>query len=115
MAKKNGFTVWDNELEQEFFSAEEIEASNIRVALMGEIIKARKEKGISQRDLESMSGLKQPAIARMERGTSSPTLDTLIKVLVPLGKTLSIVSISKGKGRKKATKQAEEELLAVKA
>jgi transcriptional regulator with XRE-family HTH domain len=112
MAKINGFTVWDKELEQEFLSAEEIEASNIRVALMGAIIKARKEQGISQRDLESMSGLKQPAIARMERGTSSPTLDTLIKVLVPLGKTLSIVSISKGKGRKKATKQTEEELLA---
>lgn len=115
MAKINGFTVWDKELEQEFFSAEEIEASKIRVAIMGAIIMARKEQGISQRDLESMSGIKQPAIARMERGTASPTLDTLIKVLVPLGKTLSIVPISKGKGWKKATKQTEEELLAVEA
>jgi len=112
MAKKNGFTVWDNELEQEFYSAEEIEASNICVALIGAIIKARKEQGLSQRDLESMSGLKQPAIARMESGLSSPTLDTLLKVLVPLGKTLSIVPLSKGKGRKKAVKQTEEELLA---
>lgn len=100
MAKYNGFRVWDEELEQEFFSAEEIEAGNIRVALIGALIKARKEKGVSQRDLENMSGVKQPAIARMERGASSPTLDTLIKVLLPLGKTLSIVSLPKAKIRK---------------
>lgn len=112
MANKNGFRVWDNELEQEFYTAEEIEASNIRVALISAIVKARKERGISQRDLESLSGLKQPAIARMESGTASPTLDTLIKVLLPLGKTLSIVDISKGKGRKKTMKQTKEELLA---
>ena len=100
MVEKNGFKVWDDQLEQEFYTAEEIEASNIRVALMGALIKARKEQGVSQRDLESMSGVRQPAIARMEKGTSSPTLDTLIKVLLPLGKTLSIVPLPEAKSRK---------------
>ena len=111
MAKKNGFRVWDDEFDQEFYSAQEIEASNIRAALIGTMIKARKEQGISQRDLESRSGLKQPAIARLERGTSSPTLDTLLKVLLPLGKTLSIVPIKKVKQPKKTSEQAEENLL----
>ena len=36
------------------------------------------------------SGVKQPVIARMENGTSSPQLDTVLKVLAPLGKTLYI-------------------------
>ena len=42
MAKKNGFKVWDDEFDQEFYSAQEIEAGNIRIALIGEIIKSRK-------------------------------------------------------------------------
>ena len=47
---------------------EEITESNLRVALVGELIKARQEKGISQKKLEELSGVKQPVIARMERG-----------------------------------------------
>jgi len=94
MATKNGFRVWDEEFDKEFFTAEEIEASNIRVAIIGELVAARQQQGISQRDLEALSGIKQPAIARIESGASSPTLDTLIKVLVPLGKTLAVVPIA---------------------
>lgn len=76
-----------------FFTSEEIAESNLRVALIGELIKARKEKGISQKDLEVMSGVKQPIIARMEKGNSNPQLETILKVLAPLGKTLAIVPL----------------------
>ena len=72
---------------------EEIAETDLKVALIGESIKARQEKGISQRKLEELSGVKQPIIARMEKGTTSPQLDTLLKVLAPLGKTLAIVPI----------------------
>lgn len=72
---------------------EEIAESNLRVALIGEIIKARQEKGISQKKLEELSGVKQPIIARMEKGSTSPQLDTILKVLAPLGKTLAIVPL----------------------
>jgi len=72
---------------------EEIAESNLRVALIGEFIKARQEKGISQKKLEELSGVKQPVIARMEKGITSPQLDTIIKLLVPLGKTLAIVPL----------------------
>lgn len=47
-------------------STEEIAASNLRVSLIGELIKARQDKGISQKKLEELSGVKQPIIARME-------------------------------------------------
>lgn len=63
---------------------------SILTPLIGELIKARKEKGLSQRQLEEMSGVKQPIIARIENGNTMPNLSTLLKVLVPLGKTLYI-------------------------
>ena len=66
-----------------------------RVSLIGELIKARKEQGISQKELEELSGVKQPVIARMEKGITNPQLDTILKVLVPLGKTLAVVPLEK--------------------
>ena len=87
----NGGT-WD-ELEQELLTPEEIAASNLRVNLIGELIKARQEKGLSQKKLEELSGVKQPIIARMEKGSTSPQLSTVLKVLAPLGKTLAVVPI----------------------
>lgn len=83
---------WE-ELQRELFTPEEIAASDLRVALIGELIKARQEKGISQKKLEELSGVKQPVIARMEKGSTSPQIDTILKVLAPLGKTLAVVPI----------------------
>lgn len=82
---------WE-EVEKELFTPEEIAASDLRVALIGELIKARNERGISQKKLEEMSGVKQPVIARMESSTS-PRLDAALKVLNPLGKTLAVVPL----------------------
>ena len=74
---------------------EEKAESDLRTALIGELIKARQEQGISQKKLEELSGVKQPIIARMEKGTTSPQLNTLLKVLAPLGKTLAVVPLEK--------------------
>lgn len=73
---------------------EEIAERDLRVALIGEFIKARQEQGLSQKKLEELSGVKQPIIARMEKGITSPQLDTVLKVLAPLGKTLAIVPLN---------------------
>lgn len=85
-----------NDVRKELFSDEEIYESDLRVALIGELIKARQEKGISQKRLEELSGVKQPVIARMERGITNPTLDTVLKLLLPLGKTLYIGDLKSG-------------------
>ena len=42
---------WE-EARAELYTAEEIRQSDIRVAIMSELIKARNERGISQRELE---------------------------------------------------------------
>lgn len=74
-------------------SPEEIAESDLRVSIIGELIKARQEKGISQKKLEELSGVKQPIIARMEKGSTNPQLTTILKVLAPLGKTLAVVPL----------------------
>ena len=56
----------------------------------------KKERGISQRELEELSGVKQPVIARMENGSTTPNLSTVLKVLAPLGKTLYIGDLKQG-------------------
>jgi ribosome-binding protein aMBF1 (putative translation factor) len=84
------------ELIDSFLTPEEIAESKLRVALIGELIKARQEKGLSQKKLEELSGVKQPVIARMEKGIASPQIDTVLKVLAPLGKTLAVVPLEAG-------------------
>lgn len=59
-----------------------------------EAVDARHEKGLSQARLAAAAGVKQPVIARLETGVNSPRLDTLLKVLTPLGKTLKIVDLT---------------------
>ncbi len=83
---------WE-ELQKELFTSEEIAARDLRVSLIGELIKARQEKGISQKKLEELSGVKQPIIARMEKGSTNPQIGTVLKVLAPLGKTLAVVPL----------------------
>lgn len=83
---------WED-VRAELFTKEEIAESDLRVALIGELIKARQEKGISQKKLEELSGVKQPIIARMEKGQTNPQIDTVLKVLAPLGLTLAVVPL----------------------
>jgi DNA-binding XRE family transcriptional regulator len=70
------------------------ERINFEVALIGEMIEAREQKGISQRELAEISGVKQPAIARLESMKTTPQIDTLFKVLHPLGYTIEIVPLN---------------------
>ena len=84
------------DVRKELLTPEEIAESDLRVALIGELIKARKERGLSQRELEALSGVKQPVIARMENGSTVPNLNTILKVLAPLGKTLYIGDLKRG-------------------
>ena len=58
------------------------------------LIRIREEKGISQRELAEMSGIKQPAIARLESGRTVPSIVMLKKLLTPLGYTLTISQIN---------------------
>ena len=64
-----------------------------KITLMSKVIEARKQKGLTQQELASIVGMKQPAIARLENLKTVPTIDTLIDILHPLGYTIDVVPI----------------------
>jgi DNA-binding XRE family transcriptional regulator len=59
--------------------------------LIGKLIKARETKGLTQAQLAEAAGLAQSAIARLETLKTAPQIDTLFKVLTPMGCKLAIV------------------------
>ena len=61
------------------------------VDLIGKLIEARESKGFTQAQLAQAAGIKQSAVARMESLKATPQIDTLLKVLMPLGYKLAIV------------------------
>lgn len=61
--------------------------------LVREVLRTRREMNMTQKNIEAACGVKQPVIARMERGLTDPQLTTILKVLHPLGKTLKIVDL----------------------
>jgi len=61
------------------------------VELIGKLIEARERMGFTQAQLAQAAGIKQSAIARMESLKATPQIDTLFKVLMPLGYKLAIV------------------------
>ena len=83
------------DIRKELYTEEERKESDLRVAFLSALIDARNEGKLSQRQLEQMSGVKQPMIARIEKGDTDPRLNTILRMLAPLGKTLAIVPIEK--------------------
>ena len=90
--REYGSSVGDdiNEVFDRFFTKEEKTEIDVEVLLMEEMIKARKEKGLTQKELGKLCGLPQSSIARLENGTFSPSINTVTKVLSVLGKRLYI-------------------------
>ena len=61
----------------------------IRLIVGQAIAEAREEKGMSQRDLSSASGVMQAEISKIEQGKGNPTLTTLQKIAKSLGRTIA--------------------------
>ena len=58
--------------------------------LIGQIIGARAEQGITQAQLADRVGTRQTNISRLERGEGNPTLEFMQKIATGLGKKLII-------------------------
>lgn len=58
--------------------------------LLETISRLRKEKKLSQRELATILGMKQPTLAKIEKGKNSPQLNTLLSILDSMGHTLNI-------------------------
>lgn len=62
---------------------------DIKLMVGQAIAEAREERGMSQRELSSSSGVMQADISKIEKGKGNPTLTTLQKIAKSLGRTVS--------------------------
>lgn len=58
--------------------------------IIGQMIMRREELGLSQRELARRCGITQSSLARLETCRATPQIDTMLKVLKPLGLTLKV-------------------------
>ncbi len=78
---------------QELFSPEEIAASDARVELMIALSNARKEKGLTQRKLSEMTGIKQSVISKLENGNTPTQIDTLFRLFAAMNMKMQVVPL----------------------
>lgn len=88
-------STWKELRKELVLSQEDLNTIELEKDLIRTMVHIREEKGLTQSQLAEMCHVKQPVIARMESSVHSPQIDSLLKVLTPLGYTLQIVPIGK--------------------
>jgi DNA-binding XRE family transcriptional regulator len=93
MARKNAAGTKFRDFYNDDANISPVERAKIdfEVALIGKLIEARETKGLTQAQLAEAAGLTQSAIARLETMKATPQIDTLFRVLTPMGYKLAIV------------------------
>lgn len=68
----------------------EYDALEPEFALIRAILNARREKGITQKELSERTGIAQGDISKLENGSANPSVKTLKRVAAALGKKVKI-------------------------
>jgi len=68
----------------------ELKKNEAEYKIIEEIILARKEKNLTQKDLAELVGTRQSNISRLESGNYNPTIDFLNKIASAIGKQLEV-------------------------
>jgi len=68
----------------------ELKMNEAEYKIIEEIIMARKEKKLTQKDLAELIGTKQSNISRLESGNYNPSLDFLNRIALAVGKELEV-------------------------
>ncbi len=69
---------------------EKYDALEPEVTVMQAVIDARKERGITQKELSDATGISQADISRLEHGTGNPSIKTLKRIAKALHMALKI-------------------------
>ena len=62
-----------------------------QAAIISAVIQQRHALGVSQRELANLCGIPQSSVARIESLKTTPNLDTLLKIMRPLGLKLTVL------------------------
>ena len=84
-------TNWKDFRETLDISPEDEEMIALEKALISAVIEAREQSGFTQKQLSELCGVKQPVIARLESAAHSPQINSILRILKPLGYTLAVV------------------------
>lgn len=68
----------------------EYEALEPEFAIIQALIDARKESGLTQKELSARTGIAQADISKLEHGTANPSLRTLQRLAAGMGRRLKI-------------------------
>jgi transcriptional regulator with XRE-family HTH domain len=88
-------TTWKEVRSELKISNEDEAIIELEKELIRTMVKIREEQGLSQAQLAEKCNMKQSVIARMETAVHSPQIDSLLKILTPLGYTLKIEPLVK--------------------
>ena len=84
---------WDKFLKEQLKDPEfkaEYDALEPEFAIIQAIIDARKNTGLTQKQLSERTGIAQGDISRLENGNANPSLNTLKRLASAMGMTLKI-------------------------
>ena len=87
MTKFNDFL--KEELNDPEFKAE-YDALEPEFAIIQAMIDARKECGLTQKELSAKTGIAQADISKLEKGNANPSLRTLKRLAAGMGRTLKV-------------------------
>ena len=88
---------WEDVKRDLKITPEQEEEIKLEEAIIEATIEAREKSNLTQRELSKLSGIRQPVIARIEKGVNSPQTNTLMKLLYAMGYTLKVVPLKKDK------------------
>ncbi len=71
-----------------------------------QVVIARKSQKLSQRVVGERAGIIRETVAKIENNLNSPQINTLIRLLEPIGYTLGVVPLEKPEEEKKTVKNA---------
>ena len=91
------FKTWEEVRDTLNITPEQEEEIRLENEIIKATIEARKSKKITQADISKKSGLTQSVVARVESGTHSPTMQTMLKYLHAIGYTLKVVPSNNNK------------------
>ncbi len=68
----------------------EVRQQNIRQDVIGQYIRCRKEKGLTQAELARRAGIPRTNVTRFESGTYNPSLEMMVRIASALDMHLDI-------------------------
>lgn len=86
----SSYDAFFNEMMKDSEVKREYDALEPEFQLIRKMIRARREAGLTQKELAERTGIQQSNISRIENGNGNPSLSTLNKLAQGLGKKLVI-------------------------